>query len=288
MHNAGLGVLPPPSIPVTLPSFSAAGRLPLTSMPSGLAVAPSITSLIPPVTPSTPTLTARTSYSFPLPEKLVKRILDKEYVDMAVLVPDSWRFQDEEQNKCCHQNRHLRRRPVTDILLWIECYASMVAVLSSGFPQKTPELMAYQKTIVRAYRSFSGDEWVTYDSCYRRKAAVTKSLDWGEVDFTLYNETFTGRAKPIARCKFRLSEHHISSECTYAPEMPSHKPESVTSARLHYDTGKSYIPTCHLFNNKAENICRFNPCRFGHGCIVCQGAHPASQCRSRPPPPKWR
>jgi len=28
---------------------------------------------------------------------------------------------------------------------------------------------------------------------------VTKSLDWGQVDFTLYNEIFTGRAKPIAR-----------------------------------------------------------------------------------------
>ena len=99
---------------------------------------------------------------------------------------------------------------MTDTLLWIECYASMVAVLSSGFPPETLELTAYQKTIVRAYQSFSEDGWVTYDACYRRKAAVTKSLDWGEVEFALYNETFTGRAKPIARCKFCLSEHHIS------------------------------------------------------------------------------
>ena len=206
---------------------------------------------------------------------------------MAELVPDSWRFQDEEQNKCCHQNRRLRRGPVTDILLWIECYAPMVAVLSSGFTQKTPELMAYQKTIVRAYWSFSGDGWVTYDSCYRRKAAVTKSLDWGQVDFTLYNETFTGKAKPIAWCKFRLSEHHFSSGCAYAPQVTSHKPESVTSVRLHYDSGKPHTQICHLFNNKAGNICRFNPCRFGHVCIVCRGSHPASQCRSRPPPPKF-
>ena len=44
-------------------------------------------------------------------------------------------------------NRRLRRGPVTDLLLWIE-------------------LMAYQKTIVRAYWSFSGDGWVTYDFCY--------------------------------------------------------------------------------------------------------------------------
>ena len=144
----------------------------------------------------------------------------------------------------------------------------MVVVLSSGFPEKTPELMAYQKTIVRAYRSFSGDGWVTYDSCYRRKAAVTKSLDWGQVDFTLYNETFTGRAKPIARCKFCLSEHHFSSECAYAPEVPSRKPESITSVRLHYDSGKPHTQICHLFNNKAGNICRFKPMQIW-SCLHC-------------------
>ena len=55
-------------------------------------------------------LTARTSNSFPLPEKLVKRILDREYVDMAELVQDTLGVQDEEQNKCCHQNRRLGGR----------------------------------------------------------------------------------------------------------------------------------------------------------------------------------
>ena len=79
-----------------------------------------------------------------------------------------------------------------------------------------------------------------------------------------------------------------TSECAYAPEVPSHKPDSVTSVRLHYDSGKPHTQICHLFNNKAGNICRFNPCRFGHVCIVCRGSHPASQCRSRPPPPKFR
>jgi len=71
-------------------------------------------------------------------------------------------------------------------------------VLSSCFPQTTSELMTYLKTIVKAHRSFAGEERATYDSSYRRKAAITKSLDWGQVDFTLYNETFTGRAKIIA------------------------------------------------------------------------------------------
>ena len=124
-------------------------------------------------------------------------------------------------------------------MLWIKCYASMVAALSSGFPQKTPELMAYQKTIVRAYRSFSGDGWVTYDSCYRRKAAVTKSLHWGEVDFTLYNETFTGRAKPIARCKFAsasITSHqsaHMPLKCHLTNQSQSLQPVCTMTLGSH-------------------------------------------------------
>ena len=52
--------------------------------------------------------------------------------------------------------------------------------------------MAYQKTIIRAHHSFTGEGWAVYDSCFR-----TKSLDWAEVDLTLYNETFVGRAKVL-------------------------------------------------------------------------------------------
>ena len=127
---------------------------------------------------------------------------------MQELLPDTWRYQEEEQ-KCCHQRRGQRRGPITDILLWTECYASMV---SSKFPDKTPQFMAYLKTIVKAQRTFMGEGWVTYDACFRRKAAITKSLEWGVVDFTLYNETFTGRAKAPPRCRYCLSEHHNVSQ----------------------------------------------------------------------------
>ena len=45
------------------------------------------------------------------------------------------------------QHTHVPLRgPVTDILLWIESYSTMVAVLASRFPVKVPQLMTYQKT----------------------------------------------------------------------------------------------------------------------------------------------
>ena len=128
---------------------------------------------------------------------------------MVELVPDTWRYGEEEGSRCCHQSRRSSRRaPVNDILLWLECYTTMAAILISQYPSKAAELLAYQRTILCAHRDFEGTAWVTYDTCYRRQAAAKKSLDWSQVDFNLYNQTFAGRAKVKSRCKYCLSEYH--------------------------------------------------------------------------------
>ena len=88
-----------------------------------------------------------------------------------------------------HQNGALSR--------WVECFSTLVGVLTTKYPTYAPEFMAYQRTIVHANRSYSGDGWVTYDLCYRRAAALHKKLHWSRVDFSLYNETFTGKPKPL-------------------------------------------------------------------------------------------
>jgi len=108
-----------------------------------------------------------------LPAKLIKKIVELEYIEMSELLPEAWRSGQDEDQRCCHQRKGQRRGPVTDILLWVECYTSMVSVLSTRYADKTPQFMAYLRTIVRAQRTFTGDGWVTYDSCYRRKAAIS-------------------------------------------------------------------------------------------------------------------
>ena len=149
-----------------------------------------------------------------------------------------------------------------------------------GYPDKIPEFMAYQRTIVKAHRTFLGEGWMTYDICFRRKAAATRSLEWGQVDFNLYNETFTGRAKSISRCKYCASEHHPSTECVFAPELP-HQSASSKVAQSRYDSSRLASNICHLYNHKYGDRCRFSPCKFTHLCSECRGTHPASQCRSR-------
>ena len=191
----------------------------------------------------------------PIPPKLTKKILELEFIDMAELVPDAWRFQEEEAGKCCHGAKRVPRRgPVTDIMLWVECYSTLVAVLTTKHPEKAPNLMAYLKTIVKAQRAFHGDGWVSYDMTFRRQAANTKSLDWEKVDFTLFNETFAGRAKIVNRCKFCLSEHHASAECMYAPETKSgsNPPPTPPPARRGPQEQRQPGQVCLLFNNRVE------------------------------------
>eukprot|EP00731_Ephydatia_muelleri_P026117 Em0018g217a len=93
-----------------------------------------------------------------------------------------------------------RRPPVSDILVWAECFTAMAAVLSWKYLQKAPELFAYAHRIFHAARIYDCHAWVTYDRVYRRQAATRCSLNWSVEDQSLYNEAFAGRAKQSTRC----------------------------------------------------------------------------------------
>ena len=94
------------------------------------------------------------------------------------------------------------------------------AVICSRFPDKAPEMFAYQATTVRAERNYEGQQWVTYDRQFRREAPARKDLNWSVTDLRLYNEAFTGRARAIARCSFCLQDDHTDAYCTKKPNRP--------------------------------------------------------------------
>ena len=56
----------------------------------------------------------------------------------------------------------------------------MAALLSSLFPEKAPELLAYQASIVRAERNFDDCRWVAYDRCFRREAHCLRKTLTGQ------------------------------------------------------------------------------------------------------------
>ena len=119
-----------------------------------------------------------------------------------------------QHNLNSHQGHHQTQRGlVVDVLFWLECYSSLVAVLATKHLHHISDFMAYQRTIIKASKNFEGTAWVIYDCCYRRRAAPTKSLSEANIDSALYNEAFTSRGRVIHRCQSCLSENHTEAEC---------------------------------------------------------------------------
>lgn len=129
---------------------------------------------------------------------------------MRELPPETW-CTDDTLESCCRAAHPKRVGMITDILLWIECYASMVAVLMSKYPDKAPQFMCYLKSVIHASWNLEGTAWASYDAAYRRMAANCPSLDWGKLNAALYNQAFAGRAKVIPRCVYE------AKSCHYAP-----------------------------------------------------------------------
>ena len=142
-----------------------------------------------------------------LPTRVVKRILDLEFLEMAEVSLDS------EPVPVPGRPPPPGRTPVQDISQWIERFSLMAATLTTRFPEKAPEFFAYQATIVRAERNYEEGRWVAYDRQFRREALARRNLNWSATDPCLYNEAFTGRARAIPRCNYCLRDDHTTREC---------------------------------------------------------------------------
>ena len=157
--------------------------------------------------------TTQSHHQYPqgIPPRLVKKVLSLEYIDMAELLLENYDYADEAE--CSHSARSARRSPVANIIVWLDCYASLMSVLCSAYPEKFGQFILYQKTIFLAHCRFAGEGWVIYDGSYHRQASNARSLDWGQIDGHLRNEIFTGKAKAIACRRICLSEMHSHVDC---------------------------------------------------------------------------
>ena len=133
---------------------------------------------------------------------------------------------------------------------------------------------------MKAYRTYARQGWVTYDIAYHRHAANAKSLDWGVIDFNLYNETFAGWVKAIPRCKFCSSELHSSNNCDHAYSLVQFNVQS-SNRRFPSKLPNQATPICFKFNSDNQNNCKLKWCRYAHICLECQGRHPKSSCPLR-------
>ena len=105
---------------------------------------------------SAPAVVCRGEGVLPVPERVEKKLLNLEFVEMKELMRESWLVEEEETCRFTLSLPKRRSGPVTDILQWLQCFGTMVGVLSQKFPMMVPDLMAYQSTIIKCSRDSMG------------------------------------------------------------------------------------------------------------------------------------
>ena len=125
-----------------------------------------------------------TSYP-PVPCKLVKKITDGEFVEMADLLLD--KLASSGDNELTKSSK--KRRIVTDIIEWVRCFGLYISIISQSAPERVSDLLGYQALIIDAYTEYQGLYWPGYDKQFRLRAAVTS---WSTVETLLWNRAFSG------------------------------------------------------------------------------------------------
>lgn len=98
----------------------------------------------------------------PVPKKLAERIWRLEFIEMGELLPETWNLKPGDE---VNQQRLLARRkkPVTELKTWVQCFAIYVGVVSLRHPEVIADMMAYMVMIVKVAEEYAALAWVRYD-----------------------------------------------------------------------------------------------------------------------------
>ena len=200
-----------------------------------------------------------------------------------------------------------QRRAISNIIEWVKCFSMYIAVVSSKQPHRVPDLLGYLTLIMESHMEHAGEGWIGYDRRFRQIAATKPNVVWAQIDTTLWNIAFSGKAIS-ARCKFCFSLFHTSAEGSWAPQqgsLPSGYQylQQTPTQPFQYSRPLRRRRICMLYNNEPAPGCSFPDCRFDHICCLCADdprttdkGHKAIRCphHSNPPPPnreapkKWQ
>ena len=111
------------------------------------------------------------------------------------------------------------RREIPALLSWVQCFGTYMAVLTSTFPQRMKELLAYQTLIVREACRCGGRGWLAYDS-FRQQVVGDESADWSRLNQSLCAVTFMAQASRDhgRSCGVCLESDHSEEQCAlYSP-----------------------------------------------------------------------
>ena len=203
----------------------------------------------------------------PIPPRLVTRIQSGEFIDMADLLPDQLAPTSTDRTS------KPRRQTISNILEWVKCFSAYIAVVSSKQPDRVPDLLGYMTLIIESHMEHAGEGWMGYDRRFRQIAATKPNMVWAQIDTTLWNLAFSGKARAV-RCKFCFSLSHVSAQCNLAPDhglLPSgtNQQQPPTQPNAPYTRQPQCRRICMLYNNEPSPGCSFPDCKFEHVCCLC-------------------
>ena len=146
------------------------------------------------------------------------------------------------------------KKPVNNIVTWVQCFSRYTAAMSKHHPECTPGFMSHLVTVLKAYNEAEHPGWQEYDLAFREKMASIGRKDWAGMDVALYQEHCASRPR-----------QHPTIESGRDPARGK-RPSS------------GCVKVCWLYN---DGQCYLKSCTFPHLCELCQGNHPKRLCTSR-------
>ena len=221
----------------------------------------------------------------PIPAKLVSRIEAGEYIDMTELLPDQLGTIRSPANDDSVRAGRQRRRALSGILEWVQCFATYMAVYCRNQPHRIQDLLGYQTLIIEASLEYQGDGWLGYDRRFRQRAAANPALVWANIDTTLWNLAFAGQAS-ASRCRHCFCLSYTTDQCDWAPEpqplmaphMTSYQylkqqqhfdPQPLMASYQYQKPQQRLPPICKAWNNDPHPHCPIPHCTYRHICGHC-------------------
>ena len=145
----------------------------------------------------------------PVPKELVRRILQGKYVNFQQLLPENRTVESGKNRKLIDETER-----IDDITKWVDCMAIYIAVYTTGHPNRSRDLLMYQRTVTKLYRQGQDKRsWQRYDVAFRRKASQNGIKDWNVVDENLWIMACSKEARRSVLCKACLSLAHDKESC---------------------------------------------------------------------------
>ena len=200
-----------------------------------------------------------------IPKRIHDQMLKWEYVNLADFLPrtslDRVPAESETEKLVVlpgFEVSQTRKKPVSNIILWVQCFARYTAAMAKHFPECTPGFMSHMLTVMKAFREVEDPAWWLYDEAYREKMASTGTRAWPGMDVALYQEL----------CGSRPRRRVL--------EPASDLKTPVRFAGMKRPSGGQKLLVCWQFN---DGDCSYGKsCKFPHLCEVCRGNHPKFRC----------